>query len=151
LKLSESGLFIPTRSPRLVDQRKFRHGDLENAVLYLTNSQITSPCSHAGSVRSGQRCVQQPGLSKNLKFALAVFYNAELITFGFNELGQFAALVTGIGEYRFNLIVGNIGLNPPSRRAAARWSDMLAASTRLAIGMPNIFAKMCRFLPMTRL
>ena len=49
------------------------------------------------------------------------------------------------------LIVGKIGPRPPSKRAAARRSDMLAASTRLAIGMPNVSTRICRFLPLIRL
>ena len=46
---------------------------------------------------------------------------------------------------------GNNGPKPPSRREATRRSEMLAGSTRHAIGRPNVSTRMWRLRPFTRL
>ena len=75
-----------------------------------------------------------PGETHNLERPLTAFDDAKLVAFGFDEPCELAALVTGIRDDRFDR---RKDPRPPSKRAAARRSDMLAASTRLAIGMPS--------------
>lgn len=48
-------------------------------------------------------------------------------------------------------MLGDNGLKPPSKRSAARRSEVLAGSTRQAIGKPNVSTRMWRLRPFTSL
>ena len=90
-----------------------------------------------------------PGETHNLERPLTAFNDSKLVALGFDEPCELAALVTGIRDDRFDR--RKDWPRPPSKRAVARRSDMLAASTRLAIGMPKVSTRICRFLPLIRL
>jgi hypothetical protein len=70
-----------------------------------------------------------PGETHNLERPLTAFDDAKLVASALMSLVSLRLWWPASA-----LIVGKIGPRPPSKRAAVRRFDMLAASTRLAIG-----------------
>jgi hypothetical protein len=54
------------------------------------------------SSKSRDHSAGEKDMAATSKLAFAAFYDTQLIAFGFDEPSQLVALVTGIGEYRFN-------------------------------------------------